>query len=161
MADRDSQHDAADPRSGDARKPGPAGSSAGRETVLVHARSDLTGWGCAEAAGDDLARVPLPEGWEISLDVVSGPHAGESFRVTRPRVILGRGGADIAFDDPHVSRRHASIEVYGAACVLLKDLGSTNGTSVNGDRIVAVELRDGDTIELGTTRISVTIGAPF
>ncbi|GAB4372270.1 MAG: hypothetical protein Kow0062_08440 [Acidobacteriota bacterium] len=160
MARRDRQPDLPDAPSPGSERTGSGPGQAGTETVLVRTRSGESGWACAEAAGDDLARVPLPEGWEITLDIVSGPQSGRSFRVTRPRMILGRGGADLPIDDAHVSRRHASIEVYGAACVLLKDLGSTNGTLVNGTRVVAAELQDGDTIEIGTTRIAVTIGTP-
>lgn len=130
------------------------------KTVVVaipRAEGDMAS---AEPAGSDLARVSLPEGWEITLDIVEGADAGRSFPITRTCSILGRGRVEIPLDDSHVSRRHASLEVYGSTCVLLKDLGSTNGTRVNGHAIVSVEVSDGDTIELGTTRIVVTIGTP-
>lgn len=113
----------------------------------------------AEPAGEDLARVPLPEGWDIALDVTGGPQQGGSFRVLRSRVLIGRGPVEVALDDdPLVSRRHASLEVYGAVCVLLKDLGSTNGTYVNARRVTACELQDGDEIRVGDTTMVVTIG---
>ncbi len=132
-----------------------------RKTVAVPVPGSGAGLGGAEAAQGDLARVELPEGWEISLDVTAGPLAGRSFRVTRSRVILGRGGVDIPLDaDPRVSRRHASLEVYGANCVLVKDLGSTNGTWVGGRRITAHELQDGDEIRVGDTLLVVTIATP-
>lgn len=137
-------------------KPGPGS----QKTIMVavpRPGETLTG---AEAAGDDLARVPLPEGWEISLDVVEGPDRGRAFPISRTCMLIGRGKVDIPLDDSHASRRHASLEIYGSTCVLLKDLGSTNGTRVNGRSVVSVELKDGDIIELGTTKIVVTIGAP-
>lgn len=109
-------------------------------------------------ASDDLARVPLPEGWEAYLDVSAGPALGQGFRIERPRVIIGRGQVDVSIPDRKISRRHASLEVYGAACVLLKDLGSTNGTWVNGERVHTAELQDGDEIRIGETVLSVTIG---
>ncbi len=115
--------------------------------------------GSAEPAGDDLARVPLPDGWEVALDVIDGPGKGRTFRVRRSRVLIGRGGVDVPLDDdPRVSRKHASLEVYGAVCVLVKDLGSTNGTFVNARRVTACELQDGDEIRIGSTTLSVTIG---
>jgi hypothetical protein len=130
-----------------------------QETTVVPVQSARDGWASAEAAGEDLARVPVPDEWEISLDVTEGEDRGLSFRVTRSRVLIGRGDVEIALSDSHVSRRHASLEVYGAACVLLKDLGSTNGTLVNGRRVAYAELSDGDVIEVGSTHLSVTIGA--
>ncbi len=116
--------------------------------------------GTAVPAGDDLGRVPLPEGWEISLDVTDGPAKGQTFRIERSRVLIGRGEVEVLVDDPRISRKHASLEVYGAACVLLKDLGSTNGTFVNGRRVTACELQDGDEIRIGNTVFNVTIGTP-
>lgn len=112
-----------------------------------------------EPSGDDLARVPLPAGWEISLEILDGPEAGSHFRLTQSRVLLGRSGVEIPLSDPRVSRRHASIEIYGATCVLLKDLGSTNGTLVNGRRASSSQLQDGDEIQVGDTRLAITIGA--
>lgn len=112
-----------------------------------------------EPSGDDLARVPLPGGWEISLDVLDGPEAGSHYQVTQSRVLLGRSGVEIPLSDPRVSRRHASIEIYGATCVLLKDLGSTNGTLVNGRPTSSCQLQDGDEIQVGDTRLTIMIGA--
>lgn len=130
------------------------------KTIVVPVQAADPALGAPEAAGEDLARLPLPQGWEISLDVLAGRDEGASFNVTRSRVLLGRGSVDVRLDDSHVSREHASLEVYGANCVLLKDLGSTNGTLVNGKRIKVAELEDGDTIELGATRLAITIGIP-
>jgi pSer/pThr/pTyr-binding forkhead associated (FHA) protein len=116
--------------------------------------------GRAAPAGEELARVPVPEGWEIVLDMTAGPGSKRSFRVTRSRVLIGRGSVDVALPDPRVSRRHASLEVYGAALLLIKDLGSTNGTFVNGRRVTACELADGDEIRVGDTTLIATIGVP-
>jgi len=72
-------------------------------------------------------------------------------------VVLGRerGSADLVLDDPGVSRRHAAISSEGGR-LTVTDLGSSNGTYANGQRVTgAVELADGDEIEVGTTLISV------
>lgn len=111
-------------------------------------------------AGDDVARIPLPEGWEISLDIIEGPDRGTSHRILRSRVMICRGGGDIPLSDPRTSRTHASLEVYGSTCVLIKDLGSTNGTFVNGRRVNAAELADGDEIRVGDTKLVIMIGTP-
>ena len=140
-------------------KPEKGAESASGKTVALPTRKLLDSLAAPEVAGDELGRVPLPSGWEISLDVTDGPQKGASFPVTRSRVLIGRA-ADITIDDPRVSRRHASLEVYGSACVLLKDLDSTNGTFVNGRRVQSAELQDGDEIRVGSSILSVTIGAP-
>jgi len=69
---------------------------------------------------------------------------------------LGRapGITGVALDDRHVSRLHAEIDVdieAGVERVLLTDIGSSNGTYVNGQRISNVELQDGDVVRMGDT----------
>jgi DNA-binding winged helix-turn-helix (wHTH) protein len=63
---------------------------------------------------------------------------------------LGRDEADLHIDSPTVSRRHARIRISGAGAVL-EDLGSKNGTFVNGERVsTAVTLKDGDEVQVGS-----------
>jgi ABC-type multidrug transport system ATPase subunit len=76
---------------------------------------------------------------------------------TLPRIegaaILGRDAAcDIVLNSPSVSRQHAVIRCNGDVCQIA-DLGSTNGTFVNGTRIQTSALRDGDTIWIGGIQI--------
>jgi hypothetical protein len=74
-----------------------------------------------------------------------------------PARLIGRSrDADIALADPEVSRRHARFElVHGV--VYLSDLGSSNGTFLNGKPVEheGIEVRPGDDIDVGNTRISV------
>jgi pSer/pThr/pTyr-binding forkhead associated (FHA) protein len=64
--------------------------------------------------------------------------------------ILGRDEANIHIDSPTVSRRHARIRVSGTEAVL-EDLGSKNGTCVNGARVsTVVRLKDGDEVQVGS-----------
>jgi predicted component of type VI protein secretion system len=69
---------------------------------------------------------------------------------------IGREGCDVNLMDPEVSRRHATIREEGGDSLAIEDLGSTNGTYVNGARISSVTvLRDGDTVRLGNTVWSI------
>lgn len=72
-------------------------------------------------------------------------------RVPQHGATIGREGSDINLADPEVSRRHATIRVEGGQ-LAIEDLGSTNGTFVNGDRVQGVQsLSEGDEVRLGNT----------
>jgi hypothetical protein len=82
--------------------------------------------------------------------------------VNPPGVVLGRGtDADIQINDPGVSRRHAEIRLMpegpGGIRVVLVDLGSTNGTLVNGHRTTEAELMDGSTVRIGNTTMTLRL----
>ena len=82
---------------------------------------------------------------------------GRRYQLTGPVTVLGRGSdADVVLDDAGVSRRHAEIRVDDGD-VVARDLGSTNGTFVDGERIQTARLRDGSTITVGRTRITVSL----
>lgn len=86
--------------------------------------------------------------------VVSGQtSAGKMFKL-RGEMVIGRTTtADIYLDDDGVSRRHAKVVVRSDGTVQVSDLQSTNGTYHNGERIASHFLRDGDTIQIGSTTI--------
>jgi pSer/pThr/pTyr-binding forkhead associated (FHA) protein len=71
---------------------------------------------------------------------------------------IGRGRqADVVLNDPNVSRKHAEIRPRGGSWVV-SDLGSTNGSQLNGRRIDGPEvLRPGDEIELGASVITFSL----
>ncbi len=72
---------------------------------------------------------------EFRLVVEAGPFVGLSFRLIGPAVLVGRDpDADVSLSEPTVSWRHARLTAHGAAWTI-SDLGSTNGTQVNGERI--------------------------
>ena len=81
---------------------------------------------------------------------------GHAYPLTSSSTVIGRGNeADIVIDDPGVSRKHAEIRVTtdGPHLVAtLRDLGSTNGTFLDAQRIGAAELGNGSTITIGRTR---------
>ncbi|MFN8212474.1 MAG: DUF3662 and FHA domain-containing protein [Candidatus Nanopelagicales bacterium] len=92
----------------------------------------------------------------------AGPPAGSAprlegklgtFQLTRAVTRIGRGAdSDIRIEDPGVSRHHAEVRI--GSDVILRDLGSTNGTYVNGTLIAEQPLRDGAVITIGSTNLT-------
>ena len=80
----------------------------------------------------------------------SGPTVGKTFPLDAQEVSIGRDAVNtIAINDAEISRRHARMELRGSAYVI-QDLGSTNGTFVNGTRISGMQvLNPGDTVSFG------------
>lgn len=97
-------------------------------------------------------RVPDPE----IINPAAHPQlvvAGRVYRLSKARTRIGRGtGVDISLDDPGVSRSHAEI-VLGSPPVI-RDLGSTNGTSVDGRKIAEAPLHEGAQITVGNTTMT-------
>ncbi len=90
---------------------------------------------------------------QITLTVMAGPEQGQVFKVSRPTTILGRSTTcEIVVTDPLVSRQHCQI-MLGMGGISLKDLGSTNGTFLNGARVTENPLRSQDVISIGGTRL--------
>ncbi len=78
---------------------------------------------------------------------------GSQYLLTKEKTVLGRGsGCDIVIDDPGISRKHLEIDITPNG-VIARDLGSTNGTYVEGHQVPAATLLDGNTITIGRTRI--------
>lgn len=84
------------------------------------------------------------------LVMTHGPEPGQTFYLDKEAVSVGRDpGNDIVINHPQVSRQHARLVRRGGV-IVLEDLGSTNGTFVNGMRLTAPHtLASGDTIGLG------------
>ena len=88
------------------------------------------------------------------LTVLRGKRRGETFQLEGANTTLGRGDStDIRLDDEGVSRRHAELARLDDGAVQLRDLGSTNGTFINGVKIFEQVLLDDDRIALGTTTL--------
>src|SRR6478609_4776958 len=89
-----------------------------------------------------------------TLRVTSGPQAGQSLEIEN-ELVIGRRDADLLLDDPEVSGRHAAVRPVGTG-IGLRDLGSTNGTFVDGRRITEeVVLARPTTVQVGDTQITL------
>lgn len=89
------------------------------------------------------------------LQIVSGPLAGRLFKIDRDVMIIGRNpDCDLVLEPKSVSRRHAAI-VHRSGDYLLKDIGSTRGTYVNGLRLTQpVVLKNGCIIQVGEIQLT-------
>lgn len=123
----------------------PAGDAARGETVVYRPPAPPEGTmsvGAEEAERLGLAheRVTLSTGEKV-------------FEVNKRVVLIGRSReADLVLPDRNVSRTHAELRQQNGDYVIV-DLGSMNGTEVNGRRVKSRTLKNGDTITMGTTRV--------
>lgn len=95
------------------------------------------------------------------LIVASGKSAGRAIAIKRNKLLIGRAeGCDVRPLSEEVSRRHCAITV-GPAEVWVEDLGSRNGTFVNGARITErTKVVDGDIVRVGSLELKVSCTAP-
>ena len=106
----------------------------------------------------DLPQLaPLAAGRRYSLAVIMGANAGQIYTVSKPRIVLGRGNeSDVQLHDSEVSRKHAMLEIRGDDGVLV-DLGSTNGTYVDGVRVQRATIVSNQEFSLGTTTLMLIV----
>jgi pSer/pThr/pTyr-binding forkhead associated (FHA) protein len=93
----------------------------------------------------------------MRIEIRSGSAAGTIVELDHT-VVLGRGDeCDLVLDDEKASRRHARVTVAGSGTVEVEDLGSTNGTYVDGARIGArTPLQAGSTLTIGNTILAIS-----
>lgn len=106
------------------------------------------------------ARVQTIPQSRVPATMVRLAMAGQTVALAEGTHTIGRDpGASLWIDSALVSRRHARIVVLNGH-VTIEDLGSRNGTLLNGDRLTAASsLKDGDEIELGSVPVSVRISS--
>lgn len=120
-------------------------------------------WSLDDEYADDAALSPPP--WSRGSNLADRPWLeidGERYPLMGALTVLGRDDqADIILDDPGVSRRHAELRVTTDGphtVVAVRDLGSTNGTFVNGERITSSHLTNGDQLTVGRTNMTLRTG---
>ncbi|MGW1847174.1 FHA domain-containing protein [Streptomyces sp. NPDC001966] len=153
---------------------GPDGSLGSGAVVLFAGRERLDAQRCA------LGEPPLVDGAVLSLQVpgedeavddavparlhvVAGPDAGGVHLLHGGQIRIGRSAdADVPIDDPDVSRLHCAVTVSADGLVSVADLGSTNGTLLDGAAVRdrPVRLKPGALLRLGESTLRLTSGAP-
>jgi pSer/pThr/pTyr-binding forkhead associated (FHA) protein len=92
---------------------------------------------------------------KLSLEVIEGPDAGRRIELSRPVEIGRQDGLDLVLQDPLVSRRHARLSEAREG-VTVEDLGSRNGTFVNGNEVIGPTLvTAGDQILIGVSVVQL------
>ena len=87
-----------------------------------------------------------------ALKFISGKYQGGEFALPGDKqIIIGRVGADMVLAEDMVSRKHAKITLNDGGKITIEDLGSTNGTFVNGEKVKQARLKEGDRILIGTS----------
>lgn len=107
----------------------------------------------------DVNTTPLqmPTGKRLSLAIIDGPDAGSVFRLEKPRVTIGRQGADVTLNDADASRQHAAVEVRDTVYTLV-DLQSKNGTLFEGEKIEGnVELQNHAEFQVGSSTLMLIV----
>ena len=131
------------------------------QTVVM---TPLPSFARANATSSNLNLPPpdpslkLPAKKNVVLSVLSGPSKGQSHTLSKPRVVMGRKGADFALSDPEISRHHCLLEVRDTY-INLKDMDSTNGTFFEEERVRAAMLSDGAEFRIGNSLIRVSFQA--
>jgi len=109
-----------------------------------------------DLAADGVARAsrfnPL-QGIEAGFVFVEGQHKGKGYRITKNPTLIGRSTGDVQIPDGRVSRKHAQLDILGPAEYSLKDLASTNGTSVNDRTISTTRIENGDVVSFGGIKL--------
>ena len=97
------------------------------------------------------AATPTPNAAAVRARLVNTA-SNRDYNLVGGRLILGRShSCDITVDDINASRSHAELRYELQGVWVLTDLGSTNGTKVNGERISSTTLNSGDRVTIGTT----------
>jgi predicted Zn finger-like uncharacterized protein len=134
------------PQPAKAPSPVPAEMNSTRETPVQREPGQGT---MAASDAQRLGLLHLPRDKRFSLAVIQGSATGQIFPVHKTRTIIGRAGADINIDDPEASRQHAAVEIVGEVA-LLRDLGSTNGTWIELERIDQRQLANQQEFRIGS-----------
>jgi pSer/pThr/pTyr-binding forkhead associated (FHA) protein len=103
-----------------------------------------------------MVAAPSETAW--ALRFISGKYQGGEFPLKMNRqVIIGRSSElDMVLVEDMVSRKHAKISI-GPGKIVIEDLGSTNGTFVNGEKVRQARLKEGDRILIGTSILKLIV----
>jgi pSer/pThr/pTyr-binding forkhead associated (FHA) protein len=111
----------------------------------------------AQEGQEPPLETPLvPPGARVRIE--RGFYEGLEVPIDRDWLVIGRGrGADLVLAEATISRTHAAVGFDESEGFFVQDLGSTNGTLVNGARHQRARLADGDEIQMGRLRLRVSL----
>ena len=112
-----------------------------------------------EAEEEVHEEFPFPhdelEAGQALLLVKRGPNAGSTFLLDRDATTVGRStDGDVFLDDVTVSRKHAIFERRPGGAWFVRDVGSLNGTYVNGEQVDETKLASGDEVQIGRFKVT-------
>ncbi|HXI96153.1 MAG TPA: prolyl oligopeptidase family serine peptidase, partial [Candidatus Acidoferrum sp.] len=147
--------------------PGNGSPPAAQPETFEEATSIIPAWQHSESPSDSrqtvsLQAVPVEQvaagvGFAALLTFESGPFAGRIVALPSQMVSVGRApDNDVVVGDPATSGHHGRIEVRNGS-FWISDLGSTNGTLVNGEPVIEKQLTDGDMIAIGQNTMRFTL----
>src|SRR5688572_9623023 len=106
-----------------------------------------------QSFADLLGKGRQQHAYLIVISTKSSAGIGRMQRIDKPEVVLGRStDAQFQVEDDGISRKHAKV-MRSANGFQLVDLGSTNGTYLNGARVSVANLADGDKIQIGLNTV--------
>jgi len=86
---------------------------------------------------------------QVVLNARKAPEGVSRITCSQEKTTLGRKDVDIRINDLDLSRKHAVVEIVGGRQAYVRDLASTNGTFVNGNRVTYQEIKQGDLVQIG------------
>ena len=101
-------------------------------------------------------KTSMPVNASLSLVILEGDQKGQRIPLTKSQFTIGRKQADLVLNDPEVSRHHCGLLIFNDL-VVVRDLGSANGTLVNNRLVREGILKDGDTFQVGSTVMKLSI----
>jgi pSer/pThr/pTyr-binding forkhead associated (FHA) protein len=111
--------------------------------------------------GEEEAHEEFPfphdelEAGQALLLVKRGPNAGSTFLLDQDATTVGRStDGDVFLDDVTVSRKHAIFERRDRGAWFVRDVGSLNGTYVNGEQVDETKLASGDEVQIGRFKLT-------
>ncbi|MBX5484711.1 MAG: GGDEF domain-containing protein [Myxococcaceae bacterium] len=114
------------------------------EKTTVHSIADLL----------KKAQLQQQAAYLIVISAKSPAGIGRMFKLDKPEIVLGRSAdAHFQIEDDGISRKHAKISMGQNGSFQVMDLGSTNGTYLNGVRVDLAQLYDGDKIQIGSNTV--------
>jgi pSer/pThr/pTyr-binding forkhead associated (FHA) protein len=102
------------------------------------------------------SELNLPPGVRCTITVLSGPDSGKKLTLTKARAVVGRENGDLPLTDQEISGEHCAFEITGVTCTV-KDLGSRNGTYVDGEKITTSQLSNVGEVSVGNTTLLFTM----